>query len=36
MEIRSINGHKILQMLARYSHLRLDRLADRLVGAKRG
>ena len=33
MEIRSITGHKSLQMLARYSHLRMDRLADRLAGA---
>jgi hypothetical protein len=29
MEIKSITGHKILQMLARYTHLRRDRLADR-------
>jgi len=36
MEIRSITGHKSLQMLARYSHLRMDRLADRLAGARRG
>ncbi|MDR1046090.1 MAG: site-specific integrase [Candidatus Adiutrix sp.] len=36
MEIRSITGHKSLQMLARYSHLRMDRLAGRLAGAKRG
>lgn len=36
MEIRMITGHKSLQMLARYSHLRADRLADRLAGAKRG
>lgn len=36
MEIRSITGHKSLQMLARYSHLRTERLADRLDGAKRG
>ena len=36
MEIRSITGHKTLQMLARYSHLRMDRLADRLAGARRG
>ncbi|GHU24956.1 integrase [Betaproteobacteria bacterium] len=35
MEIRAITGHKTLQMLARYSHLRMDRLADRLAGAKR-
>ncbi|MDR2725623.1 MAG: site-specific integrase [Candidatus Adiutrix sp.] len=36
MEIRSITGHKTLQMLARYSHLRMDRLAGRLAGARRG
>ncbi|MDR1657842.1 MAG: site-specific integrase [Deltaproteobacteria bacterium] len=36
MEIRSITGHKSLQMLARYTHLRTDRLADRLAGMKRG
>lgn len=36
MEIRAITGHKNLQMLARYSHLRTNRLADRLAGAKRG
>lgn len=36
MEIRMITGHKSMQMLARYSHLRADRLADRLAGAKRG
>jgi len=36
MEIRSITGHKTLQMLARYSHLRMNRLADRLAGVKRG
>ena len=35
MEIRSIPGHKTLQMLARYSHLRMDRLADRLIGRER-
>jgi integrase len=35
MEIRAITGHKTLQMLARYSHLRMGRLADRLAGAKR-
>ena len=32
MEIRSISGHKTLQMLARYTH----RLADRLAGMGRG
>jgi len=36
MEIKTITGHKSLQMLARYSHLRTHRLADRLAGAKRG
>ena len=35
MEIRSITGHKTLQMLTRYTHLRMDRLADRLAGVKR-
>ena len=36
MEIKSISGHRSLQMLARYSHLRAHHLADRLAGAKRG
>ena len=36
MEIRAITGHRNLQMLARYSHLRTQRLANRLAGAKRG
>lgn len=36
MEIKTITGHKSLQMLARYSHLRTHRLADRLAGRKRG
>jgi integrase len=36
MEIKSITGHRSLQMLARYSHLRAYRLADRLAGVKRG
>ena len=36
MEIKTITGHKSLQMLARYSHLRTYRLADRLAGARRG
>jgi len=36
MEIKTITGHRSLQMLARYSHLRVHRLADRLAGAKRG
>jgi integrase len=35
MEIREITGHKTLQMLVRYTHLRTNRLADRLAGAKR-
>ena len=35
MEIRFISGHKTLQMLARYTHLRTARLADRLAGTKR-
>ena len=36
MEIRAISGHKTLQMLARYTHLRTHRLADRLAGIGRG
>ena len=36
MEIRAISGHKSLQMLARYTHLRTANLADRLAGGKRG
>ncbi len=36
MEIRSITGHRNMQMLLRYSHLRTERLAARLAGAKRG
>lgn len=36
MEIKGITGHKSLQMLSRYSHLRAHKLADRLAGAKRG
>jgi integrase len=35
MEIRSITGHKTLQMLVRYTHLRTARLANRLAGAKK-
>jgi integrase len=35
MEIRAISGHKTLQMLARYTHLRTHRLADRLAGKGR-
>lgn len=36
MEISRITGHKTLQMLSRYTHLRADRLADRLDGKRRG
>ncbi len=36
MEIKTITGHKSLQMLARYTHLRTANLADRLAGARRG
>lgn len=36
MEIKMITGHKSMQMLARYAHLRADWLADRLAGARRG
>ena len=36
MEISLITGHKTLQMLKRYSHLRAHRLADRLDGKPRG
>ena len=36
MEIKTITGHKTLQMLSRYSHLRIEHLADRMAGAKRG
>jgi integrase len=36
MEIKFITGHRSMQMLARYSHLRTARLADRLAGARRG
>lgn len=35
MEIKAISGHKTFGMLARYTHLRTARLADRLAGAKR-
>lgn len=35
MEIKLISGHKTLQMLARYTHLRASRLAERLAGASR-
>ncbi len=36
MEVKAITGHKTLQMLSRYTHLRTARLADRLAGRKRG
>jgi integrase len=36
MEIKTITGHRSMQMLARYSHLRTHRLADRLAGSRRG
>lgn len=36
MEIASISGHKTMQMLKRYSHLRAHKLADRLAGKRRG
>jgi len=36
MEIKSISGHKNMQMLSRYSHLRTHKLADRLAGKARG
>ena len=36
MEVKAITGHKSLQMLARYTHLRTANLAARLDGAKRG
>jgi len=36
MEIKMVTGHKSMQMLARYAHLRADRLADRLAGMQRG
>lgn len=35
MEIRMITGHKTLQMLAGYTHLRAERLVARLAGKKR-
>ncbi|WP_243545311.1 tyrosine-type recombinase/integrase [Pseudodesulfovibrio tunisiensis] len=35
MEIAEITGHKNLQMLKRYTHLRTERLADRLAGKQR-
>lgn len=35
MEIKAISGHKTLQMLARYTHLRTHRLAKRLAGMGR-
>ena len=35
-EIREITGHKSMQQLSKYTHLRSNRLADRLAGKKRG
>ena len=35
MEIKMITGHKTLQMLARYTHLRASRLVERLAEKKR-
>lgn len=35
LEIASITGHRSMQMLARYTHLRADRLANRLDGRSR-
>lgn len=35
LEIAEITGHKNLQMLKRYTHLRADRLAERLAGKRR-
>ena len=36
MEIRTITGHKSMHMLARYSHLRMNKLSERLAGTRRG
>ena len=36
LEIMSISGHKTVQMLKRYTHLRTHKLAGRLGGARRG
>ena len=35
MEIKAISGHRTMQMLARYTHLRTTRLVGRLDGVKR-
>ena len=35
LKIAEITGHKILQMLKRYTHLRAERLAERLAGKSR-
>ena len=35
LEIAEITGHKNLQMLKRYTHLRAERLAERLAGKSR-
>jgi len=36
LEIQAITGHKSMQMLSRYTHLKTYHLADRLAGVKRG
>ncbi|MEE3501684.1 site-specific integrase [Acidiphilium acidophilum] len=36
LEIGRISGHQSLQMLARYTHFRTHKLADRLAGGRRG
>lgn len=35
MEVASITGHKSLQMLKRYTHMRAERLADKLASVPR-
>jgi len=32
MEVRTITGHKTLQMLARYTHLRAEDLVEKMDG----
>lgn len=36
MEIKAITGHKTMQMLARYTHLRTERLVEKLNGEADG
>jgi hypothetical protein len=31
MEVKSITGHKSMEMLSRYTHINADRLADKLA-----